>query len=130
MVGHFRNRVRDILMACKAYTEGVQVGCLVKGGVQDVDEVSKSCSAKFKKDVSSYIKTLITEFKKIGANVAEEFLPLIEKKIPAPPRISARKSGRSPVPVPAPAQTSVLPNGHSYPPFSFPSSVSAYNQHW
>ncbi|GKE45666.1 probable ubiquitin-conjugating enzyme E2 25 isoform X2, partial [Tanacetum coccineum] len=40
VVGHFRHR--DILMACKAYTEGVQVGSLVRGGVQDVDEGEES----------------------------------------------------------------------------------------
>ncbi|GKE75743.1 hypothetical protein Tco_1537784, partial [Tanacetum coccineum] len=56
VVGHFRYHVRDILMACKAYTEGVQVGSLMRGGVQDVDEGQESCSYKFKTDVVSYIK--------------------------------------------------------------------------
>ncbi|KAJ9537673.1 hypothetical protein OSB04_030406, partial [Centaurea solstitialis] len=86
VVGHFCNRVRDILMACKAYTEGVQVGCLVKGGVQDVDEDGKSCSAEFKNNVASYVKVLIGAFKKIGAKEAEEFIGL-SKKIsqPGPP---------------------------------------------
>ncbi|GJZ25813.1 probable ubiquitin-conjugating enzyme E2 26 [Tanacetum coccineum] len=84
VVGHFRHRVRDILMACKAYTEGVQVGSLVRGGVQDVDEGEESCSYKFKTDVVSYIKVLIDAFKSIGAKEAEEFLFLSEKKIPPP----------------------------------------------
>nr|GEV54617.1 probable ubiquitin-conjugating enzyme E2 26 [Tanacetum cinerariifolium] len=84
VVGHFRHRVRDILMACKAYTEGVQVGSLVRGGVQDVDEGEESCSYKFKTDVVSYIKVLIDVFKSIGAKEAEEFLFLSEKKIPPP----------------------------------------------
>ncbi|PWA37635.1 ubiquitin-conjugating enzyme family protein [Artemisia annua] len=56
VVGHFRYHVRDILMACKAYTEGVQIGSLMRGGVQDVDEGQESCSYKFKTDVVSYIK--------------------------------------------------------------------------
>ncbi|XP_071715780.1 uncharacterized protein [Rutidosis leptorrhynchoides] len=50
VVRHFRNRVGDILMACKAYMEGAQVGCLVRGGVQDVDEGDNKCSANFKKE--------------------------------------------------------------------------------
>ncbi|PWA90084.1 ubiquitin-conjugating enzyme family protein [Artemisia annua] len=82
VVGHFRHSVRDILMACKAYTEGVQVGSLLRGGVQDVDDGEESCSYKFKTDVVSYIKVLIDAFKSIGAKEAEEFLFLGEKKIP------------------------------------------------
>ncbi|XP_071715783.1 putative ubiquitin-conjugating enzyme E2 38 isoform X3 [Rutidosis leptorrhynchoides] len=71
VVGHFRNRVGDILMACKAYMEGVQVGCFVRGGVQHVDEGdNRSCSTFFKNDISSYIKTLISAFKKIGAKTS------------------------------------------------------------
>nr|XP_043610235.1 putative ubiquitin-conjugating enzyme E2 38 [Erigeron canadensis]XP_043610236.1 putative ubiquitin-conjugating enzyme E2 38 [Erigeron canadensis] len=76
---HFRFRVHDILTACKAYTEGVQVGCLVRGGAQDVDESHKGCSTKFKNDVASYINTLITAFKKIGAPEADKFMHLSEK---------------------------------------------------
>ncbi|XP_039686651.1 putative ubiquitin-conjugating enzyme E2 38 [Medicago truncatula] len=44
VVGHFYSRAHDILRSCKAYTEGVQVGCLAKGGVQDVDEGEGKCS--------------------------------------------------------------------------------------
>ncbi|KAI3803487.1 hypothetical protein L1987_31639 [Smallanthus sonchifolius] len=110
VIGHFRNRVRDILMACKAYTEGVQVGCLVKGGVQDVDEGDTSCSPEFRNNVASYIKTLITAFKKIGAKEADEFLHLSVKKSPLPA---------------APVSTH-LAIGSS--PFSF-NPISAYNQY-
>ncbi|KAJ0488618.1 hypothetical protein HanHA300_Chr12g0434801 [Helianthus annuus] len=75
-------------MACKTYIEGVQVGCVVKGGVQDVDEGNNSCSPKFKHDLCSYIKTLVAAFKKIGAKEAEEFLSLSVKEtsLPAAPR--------------------------------------------
>nr|GEY34462.1 probable ubiquitin-conjugating enzyme E2 25 [Tanacetum cinerariifolium] len=82
VVGHFRYHVRDILMACKAYTEGVQVGSLMRGGVQDVDEGQESCSYKFKTDLVSYIKVLIAAFKSIGAKEGAEFLFLSQKKIP------------------------------------------------
>lgn len=88
VVGHFRNHVHDILMACKSYTEGVQVGCLVKGSVQDVDEGKSSCSTMFRNDVASYIKTLIDAFNKIGAKGTDEFIPLSEKISPLPNRAS------------------------------------------
>ncbi|GKC55950.1 hypothetical protein Tco_1083548 [Tanacetum coccineum] len=75
VVGHFRNRVRDILMACKAYTEGVQVGCL---GVQEEDESgeNETSTIEFRNDVASCIKLLLAAFMIIGAKEAEEFLPL------------------------------------------------------
>ncbi|CAN0921736.1 Probable ubiquitin-conjugating enzyme E2 25 [Linum grandiflorum] len=41
--GHFNKRANDIMVACKAYTAGAQVGCLVKGGIQDVDERRQAC---------------------------------------------------------------------------------------
>ncbi|TKY49103.1 ubiquitin-conjugating enzyme E2 26 [Spatholobus suberectus] len=52
VVGHFCSRASDILVACKAYMEGAQVGCLVKGGVQDVDEGDRSCSKRFQESLS------------------------------------------------------------------------------
>ncbi|KAE9585193.1 hypothetical protein Lal_00017841 [Lupinus albus] len=66
VVGHFYNRARDILVACKAYMEGAQVGCLVKGGVQDVDEGDKTCSKQFKDSLTGYVNMIVTEFAKIG----------------------------------------------------------------
>lgn len=75
VVGHFRNRVRDILMACKAYMEGVQVGCL---GVQEEEESgeNEASTIEFRNDVASCTKLLVAAFIKIGAKEAEEFLPL------------------------------------------------------
>ncbi|GJX84963.1 ubiquitin-conjugating enzyme/RWD-like protein [Tanacetum coccineum] len=63
VVGHFRNRARDILMACKAYTEGVRPGCY---GVQEEDEGITS-TMEFRKDVASCMKLLVTAFKWIEA---------------------------------------------------------------
>ncbi|GJV90030.1 putative ubiquitin-conjugating enzyme E2 [Tanacetum coccineum] len=74
VVGHFRNRVRDILMACKAYIEGVQVGRVVSG------EGNENCTLTFRYDVTRCIKPLIAAFIKIGANEAQEFLYLSEKR--------------------------------------------------
>ncbi|KAL2331433.1 hypothetical protein Fmac_019014 [Flemingia macrophylla] len=75
VVGHFCSRASDILVACKAYMEGAQVGCLVKGGVQDVDEGDKSCSERFKESLSGYMSLLVREFALIGAKDIEKFLP-------------------------------------------------------
>ena len=73
-MGHFYNRAHDILVACKAYMEGAQVGCLVKGGVQDVDEGDKSCSKQFKESLTGYVNMLVKELATIGAKDCEKFL--------------------------------------------------------
>nr|XP_012572974.1 probable ubiquitin-conjugating enzyme E2 26 isoform X2 [Cicer arietinum] len=76
VVGHFYSRAHDILVACKAYMEGAQVGCLVKGGVQDVDEGDKSCSNKFKSGLVGYVNPLVKEFERIGVKGCEKFISL------------------------------------------------------
>ncbi|MED6135317.1 ubiquitin-conjugating enzyme [Stylosanthes scabra] len=72
--GHFLSRAHDILVACKAYMEGAQVGCLVKGGVQDVDEGDKSCSKQFKESLTGYVNMIAKEFTRIGVEDCEKFL--------------------------------------------------------
>lgn len=67
-------------MSCKAYLEGAQVGCLVKGGVQDVDEGDKSSSQHFKTNLASFIPVLVKTFSQIGAKDCEEFLSLAQKE--------------------------------------------------
>ncbi|KAM1343471.1 hypothetical protein PS2_007603 [Malus domestica] len=74
VLGHFYNRARDILVACKAYMDGAQVGCLVKGGVQDVDEGDKSCSQRFKGSVADHLPMLVAEFTRIGVKDCERFI--------------------------------------------------------
>ncbi|KAK9152757.1 hypothetical protein Sjap_000237 [Stephania japonica] len=71
---HFREQAHAILISCKAYMEGAQVGCLV-GGVQDLEEGDKSCSIGFKTQVSEIVRTLIPELTRIGAKECEQFLP-------------------------------------------------------
>ncbi|KAI7747212.1 hypothetical protein M8C21_007937 [Ambrosia artemisiifolia] len=138
VIGHFQHRVRDILMACKAYTEGVQVGCLVKGGVQDVDEGDNSCSPKFKHDVCSYIKTLVAAFKKIGAKEAQEFLSLSDKETSLR-AAAAAAPGPGLIPTPhsyKPTKPSYYSHGHiPFPKQSISASykhaaAAAYKQHW
>jgi ubiquitin-conjugating enzyme E2 O len=74
VLGHFSNRAHDILVACKAYMDGAQVGSLVKGGVQDVDVGDKSCSKRFKDSLAGYVDMLVKDFTKIGAENCEKFL--------------------------------------------------------
>eukprot|EP00258_Populus_trichocarpa_P026903 XP_024442922.1 probable ubiquitin-conjugating enzyme E2 25 [Populus trichocarpa] len=73
VLGHFHKRANDILVACKAYMDGAQVGCLVNGGVQDVDEGDKSCSKSFKDCLPAYIDILMKQFSQIGVQDTEKF---------------------------------------------------------
>ncbi|KAI3743961.1 hypothetical protein L1987_57033 [Smallanthus sonchifolius] len=67
MVGHFHNRAVDIVKAYEAYAQGVQVGCLVKGAL---DEGNKGIfSITFKDDLDSCIKPLVTALNTIRAKV-------------------------------------------------------------
>ncbi|KAG2681855.1 hypothetical protein I3760_11G163400 [Carya illinoinensis] len=82
VLGHFYNCAHDILVACKAYMDGAQVGCLVKGGVQDVDVSDKSCSNKFKNDLAGYVDMLVKAFTQIGAENCDKFLsPAMNRNI-------------------------------------------------
>lgn len=74
VIGHFSSRAHDILVATKAYMDGAQVGCLVKGGVQDVDQGDRSCSKEFKTTLPIYVDMLVKDFAKIGAKDCEKFL--------------------------------------------------------
>ncbi|KAJ6728087.1 UBIQUITIN-CONJUGATING ENZYME E2 39-RELATED [Salix koriyanagi] len=73
VLGHFINHANDILVACKAYMDGAQVGCLVRGGVQDVDEGDKSCSKSFKDSLPAYVDMLVKQFSQIGVQDTENF---------------------------------------------------------
>ncbi|KAL6609506.1 hypothetical protein ACP70R_039475 [Stipagrostis hirtigluma subsp. patula] len=73
VAGHFRKYGRSILVACKAYLDGAQVGCLVGDGVQDVDEGDKSCSVRFKQSLKRLFEELLMEFTVKGAD-CDKFL--------------------------------------------------------
>ncbi|KAL3508670.1 hypothetical protein ACH5RR_028071 [Cinchona calisaya] len=79
VAGHFFKRAHDILLACKACINGAQVGCLVKGGVQDVDEGDKRCSQYFRNKLAGCIKTIVDAFAEIGVKDCDEFLSLAQK---------------------------------------------------
>ncbi|XP_078169329.1 putative ubiquitin-conjugating enzyme E2 23 isoform X2 [Carex rostrata] len=74
VAGHFRTRGYAILVACRAYMEGAQVGCLFEDGVQDVDEGDKSSSDNFKTSLKRIFDDLLMEFNVKGAD-CDEFLP-------------------------------------------------------
>jgi hypothetical protein len=64
--------------------EGVQVGCLVKGGVQDVDEDGGKNSDKFKADLFGCVKLLVQEFEKLGVKDCQKFMSLTPPEPTAP----------------------------------------------
>uniref|UniRef100_A0A0E0BY26 UBC core domain-containing protein n=1 Tax=Oryza meridionalis TaxID=40149 RepID=A0A0E0BY26_9ORYZ len=76
----------NILIGCKAYMNGAQVGCLAGNGVQDVDEGDKSCSANFKGSLKTLFEELIKEFTRIGVH-CHEFQP--QRVNPGPTRAKA-----------------------------------------
>lgn len=67
VVGHFRQRAHDILLACQAYKEGAHVGSVVKEGTQN------TASHDFKEAVGKMMKTLIANFIKNGSKDCEQF---------------------------------------------------------
>ncbi|KAF6997485.1 hypothetical protein CFC21_013702 [Triticum aestivum] len=71
VAGHFRKHGRNVLVACKAYLDGAQVGCLAGNGVQDVDEGDKSCSLKFKTSLKRLFEELLMEFTVKGADCSK-----------------------------------------------------------
>ena len=78
VMGHFLGRGHDILVACKAYMDGAQVGCLVKGGVQDVDEGDNSSSRSFQHVLPGSVDLLLKEFSLIGIEDIEKFRILVK----------------------------------------------------
>ncbi|CAI9107246.1 OLC1v1006563C1 [Oldenlandia corymbosa var. corymbosa] len=89
VAGHFSRRARDILVACKSYIDGAQVGCLVKGSVQDPKQSNKRCSEYFRKHLAEYITILVEAFREMGVNDCDEFLSLTQNATAA--KISAPK---------------------------------------
>lgn len=75
VAGHYREHAHAILVACKAYMDGAQVGCLVGGGVQDVDEGDTSCSQNFRTQVGTMVQTLVPAFVQNGSKDCTQFLP-------------------------------------------------------
>ncbi|CAL0328887.1 unnamed protein product [Lupinus luteus] len=85
VAGHFCSRAHDILIACKAYMDGGQVGCLVKGEVQDVDPVDRSCSKLFKNSLAGCVNMLVREFTRTGAKDCDKFLSPVTTAENKPP---------------------------------------------
>lgn len=91
IAGHFRKYGRNVLVACKAYLDGAQVGCLAGNGVQDVDEGDKSCSLKFKTSLKRLFEELLKELSVKGAD-CDKFQPETAKCLSASASTSASTS--------------------------------------
>ena len=72
-MGHFHKHAHDILVACRSYIDGAQVGSLVKGGVRNVNEGDKSCSKNFRDSLPGYVDILVQEFMLIGVEDCEKY---------------------------------------------------------
>ncbi|KAL5571173.1 hypothetical protein UlMin_020770, partial [Ulmus minor] len=70
VAGHFRQRAHDILIACKAYTEGALVGSNVK---DEQDENQNNGSREFRSQVSRLMNSLIARFTENGSVDCEQF---------------------------------------------------------
>lgn len=73
VAGHFRKQGRLILVACRAYMGGAQVGSIIKDEVQDVDEDDKTPITRFKVTLKKLFEELLMEFTVKGAD-CDEFL--------------------------------------------------------
>ncbi|XP_040863161.1 probable ubiquitin-conjugating enzyme E2 25 [Glycine max] len=76
VAGNFCSRAHDILVACKAYIDGAQVGCVVKGGAQDVDQGGSSSSVQFRTSLAAFVNMLVNEFTQVGAKDCDKVFPL------------------------------------------------------
>ncbi|XP_074319372.1 putative ubiquitin-conjugating enzyme E2 26 isoform X2 [Silene latifolia] len=72
--GHFYKRAHDILAACRAYLDGVQVGSFEKGKTPTSKTKRSTCSAMLKSSLPDYIKNLVQAFTKIGVKDCEKYL--------------------------------------------------------
>ncbi|KAF5200057.1 (E3-independent) E2 ubiquitin-conjugating enzyme [Thalictrum thalictroides] len=75
VAGHFFLRAHTILEACKAYMEGVKVGCY-SGSMQDMDEQAAGCSRKLQREISDILPRMVNALSRNGALDCEQFLPI------------------------------------------------------
>ncbi|GAU44516.1 hypothetical protein TSUD_82220 [Trifolium subterraneum] len=75
VAGHFRLKARDILTACRTYTEGGAVGSVLHNAAQSSHSApaAKKNQKEFQSAVSSIMNTLIAFFTKNGSTNCEDF---------------------------------------------------------
>ncbi|XP_063936153.1 putative ubiquitin-conjugating enzyme E2 38 [Daucus carota subsp. sativus] len=71
--GHFLVRGRAILLACRAYMEGADIGCIVKDEIQGPRKVEKRNLTGFKRDIARLMNPLIVNFTMNGSEDCAEF---------------------------------------------------------
>uniref|UniRef100_A0A7N0SXX4 E2 ubiquitin-conjugating enzyme n=1 Tax=Kalanchoe fedtschenkoi TaxID=63787 RepID=A0A7N0SXX4_KALFE len=80
---HFIARSHDILVACKAYVDGAQVGSVSIVEGKAVRGNDKSCSRSLKNSVGMILNSLIDEFSKLGVKNCDGFrIPELKNKEP------------------------------------------------
>ncbi|MED6159393.1 hypothetical protein PIB30_041961 [Stylosanthes scabra] len=73
VAGHFRTRARDILTACRSYSEGAPVGSVVHNLGQTSSNKAANNQKEFQLAVHRMMNTLIAFFTKNGSTDCEEF---------------------------------------------------------
>lgn len=73
VVGHFCNRGRDILVACRAYMDGAPLRS-VKGGVKDVNMDDRGSSRRSRNALAVVLMLFSRHFTKIGAKDCGKYL--------------------------------------------------------
>nr|XP_017256373.1 PREDICTED: putative ubiquitin-conjugating enzyme E2 38 [Daucus carota subsp. sativus] len=71
--GHFLARGRAILLACRAYMEGADIGCIVKDEIQGCRKVEKRNLQGFKRGIANLMNSLIVNFTMNGSEDCAEF---------------------------------------------------------
>ena len=71
--GHFLVRGRAILLACRAYMEGADIGCIVKDEIQGCRKVEKRNLQGFKRGIANLMNSLIVNFTMNGSEDCAEF---------------------------------------------------------
>lgn len=73
VAGHFRVHAYDILTACKAYTEGAEVGCSIKKWLEEGDNAERPGSTNFRQEVAKMMKPLLKYFLNNGSKDCDKF---------------------------------------------------------
>ncbi|KAJ8431992.1 hypothetical protein Cgig2_005921 [Carnegiea gigantea] len=73
VAGHFRIHAYDILTACKAYTEGAEVGCSIKKWLEEGENAGRPGSTNFRQEVAKMMKPLLKYFLNNGSKDCDKF---------------------------------------------------------
>ncbi|CAM8992208.1 unnamed protein product [Rhodiola kirilowii] len=86
---HFITRSHDILLACKAYMDGSQVGSVSVMEGKAVRGNEKSCSSMLRGNVGMILNSLVDEFSKLGVKNCDGYRIPESKNMEPPPPVSS-----------------------------------------